>query len=177
MISAGAVSRVLASLPPDVTPIYSSPGSGSASTTSSSTTSYTGTSASDDSLTSSSSSWVLSTSFSSWSQSSAALSAGGMQESQDPVAYNFNGTVYSKYEFMVQISASLTLLLGIMQLFMGMYCIRTIIIIKRWSSRRDPNKTRMLCRTILLLCYLYSYIHKHLINGILANKLSVLRRV
>ena len=125
MISAGAVSRVLANLPPGVTPIYSYPGCETASTTSSATTGYTGTSAPNDGLTTSTSSWFSSSSLSSLSQSSAVSSAVNMQESQDPVAYEFNGQVYCKYDFMVQVSASLTLLLGIMQLFMGMYCVRT----------------------------------------------------
>ena len=126
MISAGAVSRVLASLPPGVTPIYSYPGCETASTSSSATTGYTGNPSSNDGLTSSTLSWFELSSSSSWSQSSAATSEDGMRESQDPVAYKFYGRVYCKLDFMVQVSASLTLLLGIMQLIMGMYCINTI---------------------------------------------------
>lgn len=87
IISAGAVSKVLANLPPGVTPLYFLPGASGGGNIS-------------DGL------------------------AGA-----EPVGYELNGVVYSKYEFMVQISASLTLLLGLVQLVMGIHSFITFLLL------------------------------------------------
>ena len=91
IISAGAVTKVLENLPPGVIPLYTLPSS----------TADAG---------------VTVESNISTSPPNGGLS---ITTSAEPVGYMLNGVVYTKYDFMVQISASLTLLLGIVQLVMG----------------------------------------------------------
>ena len=105
IISARAITKVLSNLPPGVIPLYTLPGS---------TADGGGT---------------VGSNISSSAPSDGLSSAAGA----DPVGYMLNGVVYTKYDFMVQISASLTLLLGIVQLVMGIIHSYLLVLILSYS--------------------------------------------